>query len=245
MKILQLTDCHLFSTPTMTLHGHATYHRLAQTIDFIAANHNFECSAVLVTGDISQDGSLASYRHALRQIERLALPVFYIAGNHDDPHHLDFIFKGSPAVRQINELCFERWRFIAVNTTQAGKDSGWISTAELIRLEQQIIKYQDQQIALIMHHHPVPVGIPLVDDCRLLNGDEIVELCYTHTHIKSLVCGHAHTRFMEMRSQCLIAVGPATCFQWRHGAITIQTEAKSGFNLLEFGNGVKVSAMYI
>jgi len=142
MKILQLTDCHIFSTPAMTLHGHPTHHHLEKTISYILEHEKLACEAVLVTGDISQDGSLASYQLVLKQIERLELPVFYIAGNHDDPDHLAFIFNSSPVVNHINQLCLDNWRFIAVNTIQPGKDIGWLAAQELARLEQQILTSQ-------------------------------------------------------------------------------------------------------
>ncbi|MEA9391461.1 metallophosphoesterase [Acerihabitans sp. TG2] len=245
MKILQLTDCHIFSTPDMTLHGHPTHRHLEKTINYILEHKKLGCEAVLVTGDISQDGSLASYQLALQQIERLQLPVFYIAGNHDDPDHLAFIFNSSPVVNDINHLCLDNWRFVAINTIQPGKDTGWLAAQELGRLEQQLLTYRSKNIALIMHHHPLPVGIPLVDDYRLLNGADIMELCHAHSHIKSLICGHAHTDYTERQNQCLITVGPATCFQWQPGTQAIQTIAKSGFNLLDFSEDITANAVFI
>src|SRR5476649_1574002 len=243
MKIIHLTDCHLFSTTNMTLHGHPTYRHLENVVDYILKRDKFAGDAVLITGDISQDGFLASYQLALRQLERLELPIFYIAGNHDDPDHLAFIFNGSAAVNPIDRLCMDKWRFIAVNTVQAGKDGGWLSAPERNRLEQQLLDYKNVNIALVMHHHPVPVGIPLVDECRLLNGSEIIELCQSRSNIRSLICGHAHTQYSERQNRCLISVGPATCFQWRLGANAIETEKKSGFNLLEFAEDIKATTV--
>ncbi|WP_413735750.1 metallophosphoesterase [Sodalis sp. RH21] len=245
MRIIQLTDLHLFDSHNLALHGHTTHDGLKRVIDFIVFNNGLGCDAVLVTGDISQDGSLASYYLALQQLERIGLPIVYIHGNHDNKQHMDTVFTRSTLVRPIIELASDTWQLITVDTVQGGDDSGWVTSEEKNRIEQEIIKYKGKNIALIMHHHPVPVGTPLVDDCMLRNGSEIVAICHAHDRVKALICGHAHRDYSQMANQCLIDVCPATCFQWLKGTKTIRAEDKQGFKLLAFADNYGSTVCYV
>ncbi|WP_410012341.1 metallophosphoesterase [Sodalis sp. C49] len=245
MKIIQITDSHLRSTPGATIHGYNTYEGLTSVIDVIIDHHNFACEALLVTGDISDDGSHASYRLALQQMKRLSLPIYYLGGNHDNAINLAAVFGAEKNVGKIEALLCDDWQFICVDTVQNNQDSGFLSAQAQETLRRQIAGGEKNNIALFMHHHPVAVGIPLVDDCMLLNGEDIIALCQAHDEIKALCCGHAHTEYQEIQNNCMISVCPATSFQWQDGARTLLTENKRGFNILEFGATYQATTFFI
>lgn len=234
MRILQLTDFHLLASQEGQLHGYYTYDCLKQVINYIIAYEGMKADAVIITGDVSQDGSASSYSLALRQLERLDLPLYFIPGNHDNPLIMASVLKNSPLVHPPETLYQGDWRFIPVSTVQPGKDSGFFSKKQQIKAEQDILNSHEMNVVLLMHHHPVPVGIPLVDECRLMNGSEVLSLCDRYPQIKAIVCGHAHTQDTKKYHDCVISVCPATCFQWSLGATDIRTEDNRGFSLLEF-----------
>ena len=229
----------------MKIHDYCSYECLESVVDYIIQHNCMDADAVIVTGDISQDGSDSSYRFALMQLSRMNLPLYYISGNHDNKFIMDFVFSESSQVKCFYELDQKDWKFINVNTVQDGTDSGFISENRLLIIEQEIIQNKEMKIALFMHHHPVSVGIPLVDECMLINNREIMNLCDAHHQIKVIACGHAHTDYTKKYNNCIIDGCPATCFQWCDGAADIKTKNKRGFKVLNFNDKYRSETIFI
>ncbi|XBS71223.1 hypothetical protein ABK905_09870 [Acerihabitans sp. KWT182] len=136
------------------------------------------------------------------------------------------------------------WVLLNVDTVQSGKDSGLFTYDDKIAIEKKIHKLTGKKIGLFMHHHPIAVGIPLVDNCMLMNSRALFDLIDANDHIRSLVCGHAHTYFTEIYNDCVVDVCPATCFQWKPGARTVQTLNKRGYKVLEFSEKFHSETFY-
>jgi Icc protein len=234
MKFIQLTDFHLFSNQEKTMHGYCTYECLKIVIDAILQNVNLKADAVFITGDISEDRSIESYVLALSQVQRLNLPIYLLAGNHDNKECMASVFNKSKLVFATNEFSYEDWIFIKVDTVQQGKDSGFLSIEQKNAIADRISAVKSQKVGLFMHHHPIPVGIPLVDSSKLLNSESLLDLLVSRSEIKSVICGHAHTLFTRKYNKCTIDVCPATCFQWKSGAQTLLTDNKRGYKVLDF-----------
>ena len=60
LSLVQITDCHLLGDPSARLNGVDTAATLDAAIDHIL-NNGPEPDAILATGDLSQDGTAASY----------------------------------------------------------------------------------------------------------------------------------------------------------------------------------------
>lgn len=111
MNVIQLTDFHLFDNLQEQLHGHCTYDCLNSVVNNLIKNQLANADALFITGDISQDGTLDVYKLALTQIERLQLPTYVIAGNHDKPTHLNAVFNSSTWIKAIDEFTHNDWLF--------------------------------------------------------------------------------------------------------------------------------------
>ena len=77
MLVVQLSDTHLSDTRP------EAEARLAATIDHVRALPT-QPDVVIVTGDITDHGTPREYRCAKAQLDRFTMPVYLIAGNHDD-----------------------------------------------------------------------------------------------------------------------------------------------------------------
>ena len=84
-RFLQLSDLHLVPKGKLASDVLDTGAILTSAIDRLIEKkgHLAPLDAVLVTGDISDDGSPESYALARTQLERLGLPLFVVPGNHD------------------------------------------------------------------------------------------------------------------------------------------------------------------
>ncbi len=245
MKFIQLTYFHLFSDPEKTMHGYCTYECLRTVINAILRNVNLKADAIFITGDISEDRTVESYALALSQVERLNLPIYFLAGNHDKKDCMESIFSRSLLAVETNAFSCGDWVFIKVDTVQQGKDSGFLSSDEKRAIADKIATAKSKKIGLFMHHHPISVGIPLVDSCMLLNGESVLDLLESRSEIKSLVCGHAHTLFTTKHNKCIIDVCPATCFQWKSGTYTVQTDNRRGYKVLDFSNDYRSETFFV
>ena len=82
MRVLHLTDPHLFADRNGSLRGTVTYDTLQAVIEHYR-QRDFEADLIALTGDIIQDDSAAAYAHCNELLSSLGLAVFCVPGNHD------------------------------------------------------------------------------------------------------------------------------------------------------------------
>lgn len=247
LKVIQFTDTHLFADKAQHLQGYCTYQNLSETIDYLLVSEELP-HFVLLTGDISQDESSASYQLAQAQFERLNIPVYWIHGNHDDETKVKPSFGTSPYLKQLKHLTTLFWDFIAINTCRQGTDDGYLEESELAYFWQSvdIAKNNNKNIAVVMHHHPYPVATPLVDACMLQTADDFLTQIKQCSEIKLIICGHVHGNYQIPYGDLMIEACPATSFQWKKGTNALLTENKRGFKRFVFyANTYQVSAVFI
>jgi len=235
INVVQISDTHIFSDEKKELLGFCTLSRLEKVIDHILSASPTP-DIVLITGDISQDETRQSYELALNRFERFDCPVYWIAGNHDNPSALNPIFRNSDKLIKLETLITQYWDFVSIDSCKRGTDDGYISTAEYKKFQSKIKKSQsdNKNIVVVMHHHPLPVNTPLLDDCMLKNGSEFLEFVNSTQQIKLIMCGHVHGEYQIKQNGLVIETCPATCFQWVKGTSTVKTENTQGYKMFEF-----------
>lgn len=234
-KVLQITDTHLFANKLEQLQGHCTYKNLCKVVDHIRTNVS-DFDFVLLTGDISQDGSAESYEHAATVLHQLERPVFWIAGNHDHLETVRLVFGKYPRLHELTSLISQTWDFHALNTCRSGTDAGYVAPSDLAKLSDAIdlSATHAKRVAVVMHHHPVPVETPLVDDCGLQENDALVRLLREKEVIELVLCGHVHGDYKVLLDAVTMESCPASSFQWKKGTARLETENRQGYKLMEF-----------
>ncbi len=82
VRILQITDTHLFAEKHETLLGVNTWESYQAVLDAIQAQRR-ACDLIVATGDLAQDHSAAAYQHFAEGIAQLPAPCVWLPGNHD------------------------------------------------------------------------------------------------------------------------------------------------------------------
>ena len=84
-RFLHLSDLHVVSEGALASGVLDTRRILTNAIDRLNVLRPAlePLDAVLVSGDISDDGSAESYIHARAELGRLGLPLYVVPGNHD------------------------------------------------------------------------------------------------------------------------------------------------------------------
>jgi len=153
MRLVQISDCHLHADPAARARAGFPLRQL----EAVVAEVNRERpDMVLVTGDISNDETAASYQLAVRTLGRLAAPWFWLPGNHDDPALM------AETRELLDELDIGDWRILMLDTRVSGQAHGELGPERLAELAARL-EEDDRPTLLAMHHPPLPVGSAWID----------------------------------------------------------------------------------
>ena len=87
MKIIQITDFHLYKDPKQRLYGLVNTNDTL--LDVLAVVKKEKPDLVIASGDLSDDGSKESYQRLQVYLSELNCDVYTIYGNHDHPANFD------------------------------------------------------------------------------------------------------------------------------------------------------------
>lgn len=154
--------------------------------------------AVLLSGDIADSGSDEEYALARELLAPLEMPVHILAGNHDRlPDRTAY------AVR-VGGL-----RLIACDTTIPGEDGGRLDVAWL---EARLGENPQAPTVVAMHHHPVPIGIPWLDEIGLPDADRaaLADVLRRFPQVRRVVAGHVHRTSLASLGGCPVVTCTST-----------------------------------
>ncbi|MFD1259409.1 3',5'-cyclic-AMP phosphodiesterase [Entomomonas asaccharolytica] len=208
---VQLTDPHLFANPQEKLLGVTTAESLKQVVTLI----NEEQSAidlVLVTGDISQDGSIASYQFFQEQIKRINAPSLWTSGNHDDfsvIQNIDSFQEHLITQQDIGEY----WRVITLNSQVIGENYGKLPKELLENLLKSL--QSTKRFHLIGIHHPAfATNARWLNDIRLQESWEFLDCLEYFLNANVVLCGHIHQVVELYYRGTYLFSSPSTCIQF-------------------------------
>lgn len=234
IKIIQITDTHIFQNKDMTLLGVDSNTHLLKVLDRIKQEDLDDCDFIFLTGDISQDHSVESYHWIANELRLLNKKIYWISGNHDDISSLGSVFSQYPCMMHDEELRYAGWRFLFVDTTTPGKDFGLISDMSIHNLKNQLKQINSHDnIVFVMHHHPAPVNTPLIDRYILKNNHLFWEII-RDIPTQFIMTGHVHGDYHYQDNHVTIHTGPATCLQWVKGATDLQIDHRIGYKIYYF-----------
>ncbi len=239
LRILQITDCHLFLSNNESMMGFNNNKNFFDVIHTIKNDHVQDTDLIFLTGDLSQDETIESYEHIASQLKNVDIPIYWIPGNHDNQANMAEVFSKYPHF--VNKKCLElkHWVFVFLNTQKIGSASGFLDQDEMNFLGDTIVRNKDKKIAVVMHHHPTPFNTPLIDNYILENRD-IFWRVIDNSSVKIVLCGHVHGDYSLSINNVQIESAPATCFQFKKGSLTMVLENNIGYKIYYFDcNGVR------
>ena len=127
VRLLQITDTHLYAEPEKTLYGVNTRASLQRVLS--AARRHPKPDLVLATGDLVHDESPAGYHILTALLHTLDAPVAAIAGNHDALDSLQAI--AGPNICVGGKHVLAAWCIVLLNTLVSGETGGHLQAGEL------------------------------------------------------------------------------------------------------------------
>ncbi|WP_405232149.1 metallophosphoesterase [Lentisalinibacter salinarum] len=214
MRILHITDPHLYADADGELRGVRTAESLAAVLRDACAEETPD--AVLVTGDIAQDESRGAYERFRDLLAGCGAPVWCLAGNHDDPVLMGEVVAETPFTFG-GVATAGAWRVHLLSTWAEGEIGGRLSAEALSAVEADLTAHGDAAALLCLHHHPVPVGSRWLDGIGLAEADGLLELADRHTQVRGIVWGHVHQELDRRRNHYRLLATPSTCRQFMPG----------------------------
>lgn len=157
VRILQITDTHLFAEKHETLLGINTWESYQAVLDAIHASQR-ECDLIVATGDLAQDHSAAAYQHFAEGIASFAAPCVWLPGNHDFQPAMYSTLQESGISPAKRVLLGDHWQILLMDSQVFGVPHGELSDFQLEWLEQKLAEVPERYTLLLLHHHPMPSG---------------------------------------------------------------------------------------
>lgn len=185
--IAQFSDCHLFDNKLGLHYGANVYQNLLLVLEKIKKNDTVDIA--IFTGDLSQDHSEDSYQLFVEAIltSAINIPVYYLAGNHDEIALLDKYLVHEPF--KPEKLIDSKFWQIALLNSKGKTPAGYIDDHSLEQMA--IANKSGKHVLLCMHHHPMDVGFG-IDKHGLTNKESFWNTVARNEGIKGVCCGHVH-----------------------------------------------------
>jgi 3',5'-cyclic-AMP phosphodiesterase len=213
IKLLQITDTHLFANPQKDLLGIKTVESYDAVIKH-ATKYAGKCAAVLCTGDLSQDHSAQSYSDFSDRIKTLNMPCYWLPGNHDMQEvMLPSLLK--EGLSQAKQLVSEYWQIILLDSQVSGVPYGHLSESQLSFLDQKLRQYPDKHALIAVHHHILPVGSAWLDQHILKNNKQFIDVISQFDNVRGVLSGHVHQAFDVKKKGVRYITTPSTCVQFK------------------------------
>lgn len=230
LRVLQLTDTHLYSNPIGSLLGMNTLDSFQRVIQHFHAHH-WPVDLLLATGDLVHDASPEGYARMGEILSSFEVPVFCLPGNHDVPsvmhRHL-----GTRQVHTDTVADHGNWRFVMLDSVIPGEEGGRLDREQLSQLEQALAS-TDRHVLVCMHHQPIKVGSNWIDTMAIDNPGPLFEIIDRHEHVRGILWGHVHQTFEAQHDGVRLMASPSTCVQFTPKVDEFQVdEEPPGFRLL-------------
>jgi len=213
--VVQLTDSHLFARANGRLLGIDTAASLQQVVAQVVQEQP-RIDLLLASGDLSQDGSVASYQRFCELTEPLAAPMRWLAGNHDENAPMAKACGDRDFLDTVTDL--GAWRLILLDSTVRGCVFGELEQAQLATLDEALSAAPERPALICLHHHPVPVGCGWMEPLGLNRPDELFAVLDRHPQVKVVLWGHIHQEFDQLRNGVRLLASPSTGLQFEPGS---------------------------
>lgn len=230
LKVLQITDTHLYADNAGRLLGVNTLDSFRAVIDTFLQT-GWQPDLILATGDLVHDATARGYRQLAELLDGFEVPIYCLPGNHDDPEtmrdHLCGTHVSCPHVVE-----HKGWRLVLLDSVIPGEVGGHLAPRELDLL-QDVLKRDPLPTLISLHHQPVAIGSAWLDEMGLDNAAALQRSIAGHPEVKGLLWGHVHQQFDAQRDGVRLMASPSTCVQFQPSSDTFSVDhCQPGFRLL-------------
>lgn len=194
MKLVHVSDIHINPTPILQEDPVVNFQLCMDHID----KHHSDADLVVITGDLTHHGEKGSYEKLRQMLDGWSVKPLLMIGNHDDRDKFQEVFPEVPKdengfVQFVHKA--DIGHFICLDTYQPGTHAGYLCADRQEWLRQRLSEAQEEgaSVFIMMHHNPIPVGVPNADLIGLVHGQEFRTIIKEYKPIiRHVFFGHCH-----------------------------------------------------
>lgn len=222
--LVQLSDSHLFAAADGRLLGMDTQDSLRRVVERVLEEQP-RVDLVLASGDLSQDGSLASYQRFRQLTAVIPGAARWFPGNHDELPAMRSACVDSELLEPVIDL--GAWRIVLLDSSMPGAVPGHLGTEQLALLERALTEAPQRHHLICFHHHPVSIGCRWMEPIGLRNPEALFAVLDRFPQVRGLLWGHVHQEFDQLRQGVRLLASPSTCVQFAPGSEEFQVDSES------------------
>lgn len=205
--LVQITDCHLLAGPDAWYQGIQPYHHLCRVLDGLRA----QAPLLLLTGDLTEDHSAASYQLLQQLLADWPAPVFLLPGNHDERVALEQLSQ-QPPFRPERRLALPGWQLWLLDS-KGDTPAGSFPPTRLATLNQWLTDSADAQVFWFCHHHLLPIG-SFIDRFDQQDKTGLLAMLQREPRLRGLAHGHCHHAYQYCLADFVQVGCPASSVQF-------------------------------
>jgi 3',5'-cyclic AMP phosphodiesterase CpdA len=180
MKIVQLSDIHVGSQFREEIFDNV--------IDEV---NDLEPTAVLVTGDLTNEGLMKEYEKCKAKFAKLEVDkIIAISGNHDYRNTGYLLFKKFFPFETVNTLD-DDVVLVTLGTARPDRDEGEVGYRQNLWLERTMKKYPKSTKIVAMHHHLIGIPDSGTDRVTVIDAGDVLRTALS-SKVDLVLCGHKH-----------------------------------------------------
>jgi len=232
IRLLQLSDTHLFAEPDGRLLGQNTRETFAAVVAHAQAHH-WPPDAILFTGDLVHDEQLAGYRWLKDRLAQLRVPCYCIPGNHD---RVDLIagYLDPHAIESLRVIQIRDWDIVLLDSSIPYEEGGYLLPHILAGLDRHLKQEPKRSTLISLHHQPIPMGSAWLDTMMVENRADLMKIVEHHPQVRAIVWGHVHQALTTHHGTIRMLSAPSTCIQFQPGSAEFAMDtATPGYRWLD------------
>jgi 3',5'-cyclic AMP phosphodiesterase CpdA len=209
-RVLHLSDTHLLADGALHQGLVDTTATLRHALAGLAGVGPLD--AVVVSGDVSDDGSAESYLAAQELVEGFAVEhgaaVVWAPGNHDQRLPFAEVLLASPAEGPLDGVHdVDGLRFAVLDSSVPGAGYGELRPEQLGWLREVLAEPAPRGTVVVVHHPPLPAPTVLHDALRLQEPGALLDVL-RGTDVRAVLSGHYHHPFVATVDGIVVVVAP-------------------------------------
>jgi len=225
MLLAHLSDPHLDAGALAAGPAQALHTALGRILGLVPTP-----DAVVITGDLVEHGDPAQYAVLRELLSDVPLPVYLVAGNHDDSHALRATFAGGPHLAGGDSTHYAvdlpDARLLVLDSAVPGSGAGQLGAEQLAWLEAELTAHPSTPALVALHHPPTRVGIPFLDTMGLKDADALAGVIQCHPQVVRVLAGHVHRSITAAFAGTVAMTAPST---WRQSALDMSSPGRMGY----------------
>lgn len=218
MLIAHITDTHVVAPGTRAYRDQIdTNTMFARAIERLnALVPRPDC--VIVTGDLTDHGTLPEYREFTRLLAGLEIPHYLVIGNHDD-RTMMMAALDMPYLQQDGDGFVQYVvdhlpvRLIMLDSCSDDHHVGQYCERRLAWLRARLAEAPERPTVVALHHPPFDTGIVMMDAGGADWAAGLVDAIAAYPNVQRILCGHVHRSVQTRVGSSIASICPSTAHQ--------------------------------